>query len=88
MSEVLDPPRPRCTVPEDKHHELFKQWLHISDPDARSWVHWLREQRVVFILRVEARTVDGITGRFCMIYTHRFMIPARGGQGRWCCDES
>lgn len=83
-----DHERPVCEVPEDSKHEFFSEWLHVSDPEARMWVDWLREHKVSFILKVEARTEHGITGRYCMLYTHRYSIPKRGGQPRWCCHET
>lgn len=85
---VLDPPRPKCEIPEDRQHEFFSEWMHVSDPIAKGWVDWFRQQRVRFTVKVEARTEHGITGRYCMLYTHRYYIPQRGGSARWCCHET
>jgi hypothetical protein len=82
-----DPERPICDIPCDRHHEFFTEWLHVSDEIAKAWVIWLRIHNVAFHLKVEARTEHGITGRYCMLYTHRFIIPQRGGIPRWCCNE-
>lgn len=82
-----DPERPISHIPEDRAHEFFTEWLHISDEIAMMWVNWLRRHNVAFRLKVEARTEHGITGRYCMLYTHRYIIPLRGGQARWCCHD-
>jgi hypothetical protein len=79
--------RPICDIPEDRHHEFFTEWLHVSDPIARTWVEWFKQHHVAFRLKVEARTEYGITGRYCMLFTHRFAIPLRGGLGQWCCHD-
>lgn len=83
-----DRERPICEIPEDERHEFFKEWLHISDDVAKSWVAWFRYHHVAFRVKVEARTEHGITGRYCMLYTHRYYIPPRGGSARWCCHEA
>ena len=79
--------RPTGPVPADELHEFLGKWLPHDDPALLGWVRWFRLSRVRHTVRFQAMTCDGITGTYAMIYTHRVILPHRGGTARWCCEE-
>ena len=79
--------RPTGPVPPDEEHEFLAVWLPHRDEDLAKWIRWFKACRVRHVVKIEYMTQNGHTGAHYMIYTHRLVIPPRGGAPRWCCLE-
>lgn len=79
--------RPTGPVPTDPDHEFLGVWLPHRDEDLESWIRWFKSCRVRYAITTDYRTQNGHSGAHYMIYTHRLLIPTRGGESRWCCEE-
>jgi len=88
MSLLTDHRRPLGPVLTDPHHEFLAVWLAPDDPVLTSWVRWFRASRVKHVIITHAMTINGITGTYAMLYTHRLLLPRRGGgSAHWCCHD-
>lgn len=84
---VLERRRPTCPVPQDRAHEFLSEWLPKDDIDFQKWKAWFQAARIKYTVRVESMTLNGHTGQFYMIYTHRMMLDPSGRASYWCCTE-
>ncbi len=81
--------RPSTPVVKDRAHEFLKQWSKENEPEFLQWTRWFKAHRVPYTIDKQWMTINGHTGEYAMIYTHRFTTIHGGdvgGQSRWCCS--
>lgn len=84
---LLTTRRPTGPVPANQQHEFLAEWIATDDPVLQAWVLWFQRSRIRHVVATHAMTMHGVTGTYAMLYTHRLIIPHRGGLAHWCCDE-